>query len=320
MGEGVALGAADVGADGLRFVHYNTTVGRTNRLAAACLPASAYGPDVVYRVEVLDSLALSIAVDSWLYDPPFQTPGVYLFAGGCAAEALVGCGQSYSFAGFGLGFATLYRDLTPGLYFVVIDSGAMAWGGLPQQGNFQVEFSFALPPVPEDCANDRDDNGNGFVDCHDPMCFEDVICTEGRTGQSCADALRIAGGAALAPGATYTVRNTTVGRTNDFAAPCSLDSRFAPDLVYGFTLAEPATVTARVAFETLMPPALSLLDDGCDPDAPVACETGRGTSAQAAVIAEELAPGTYYLVVDAADDVFGWNAADFTLTVAVDVP
>jgi hypothetical protein len=61
-------------------------------------------------------------------------------------------------------------------YYIVLDG----WSSLPEVGNVSGPFEFHIdllgPPTEIDCDDNFDNDGDGFLDCDDPECSEDLAC------------------------------------------------------------------------------------------------------------------------------------------------
>lgn len=303
---GAPITAEMAGTDGVSFVHHNTTAGRGKDLSAACEPASGGGPDTAYRFEVTDPLVLTASVE---FHDLLLEPALYLFRGACTASGLEACGDNL----FGVGY--LVASLGPGTYFLVVDSGASGFDGIPDASGYSLELWFDPPAPPEDCENGSDEDGDGLVDCQDPGCFDAAACTGGHGGEDCADPFPLGGGQPLSPGSLATAWNTTVGRQDDLSGDCSPFSAEGPDAVHGFSLAAAATVTASVTFADGFTPALMVFRPPCAPADQVACAVAEWDTA---TITTALDAGEWRLVVDSGDAFMMLPAArDYTLSIVV---
>ncbi|MBM4397681.1 MAG: hypothetical protein FJ087_18580 [Deltaproteobacteria bacterium] len=287
---GAAVTAAAAGAEGISFQHANATVGRSNDLSAACAPATAAGPDAAYRFEVADTLAFLATVE---FDDFVQEPALYLFRDACTADKLSACGDNL----FGLGY--IEALVSPGTWFVAVDSGAVGADGVPDASTYAIEFLFAVPPPPEDCVNAADDDDDGWTDCQDPGCFDDAACTGGHSGETCADPYPLGDGQPLVAGPAAEARNTTIGKADDLGdGTCSTYSTEGPDAVHAFSLAAPATVLAVARFENGMTPTLLLYRAPCGAGDLLACAVGDG---DIATVTAALPAGEFRIVVDSGD-------------------
>ncbi len=311
VNDGNAVSLADVGEEGIEFDYYNTTKNKSAGLSAACAAASVAGNDAAYRFVIADTLAVSFGVETSA-DDFGQQPAVYLFNGDCTEAQLLGCGEAL------MGMAWMSETLAPGTYHAVVDAGAIGSDGIVDRFDYAFSISFAAPETPEICDNETDDEGDGYLDCDDPECFDAAVCTGGKSGEGCTSALDLAS-APLAAGSTYTVRNTTIGHADDLAGSCSSYSANAPDTVYAFTLSASATVAADAQFDNGFTPVLYILPASCESASEAACALADYDTAS--IAGTVLAAGDYRIVVDGGDHLFGTPmAADFTLTVTVTAP
>lgn len=302
---GQPVGLADLPPDGLSLLSYNTLLDKAGDLAASCAPVSPWGPDAVYRFDLEDTLLVNVLVE---FDDFLEVPALILFAGSCSKAGLVGCGTQM------LGLAYDWRTLDPGTYYVVVDSGAVGLDGKPDASHFTIEFWFDEPLVPEDCTNLVDDDEDGWTDCADPGCFHDGACTGGHSGEDCADPFLFGGGQPLAPGQAYSVRQTTVGRADDLAGPCSFVSQQGPDTAHRFVLDQAAHVEVQVRFDNGFTPALYVFKGTCA-GTPLACTVADWDTA---TLSLDLDAGTHHVVVDSGDAFFMEPmAADYDLTLTV---
>jgi hypothetical protein len=63
-----------------------------------------------------------------------------------------------------------FPALAAGVYWLIVES----YPSLP--GSTTVTLSTGTPATPEICANGKDDDGNGFIDCQDSACKSDPSC------------------------------------------------------------------------------------------------------------------------------------------------
>jgi len=306
---GSPVGLTDVGDKGIEFDYWNTTKNKANDLSAACAPATAQGPDAVYRFELADPLHFNVSVE---FNDFMQEPAVYLLKGDCEPGGLVGCGQTF------FGLSIMDANLDAGTYYLVVDSNAIGIDGKPHADDYSVEFFFSEQSPPEDCANAADDDDDGKTDCEDPECFEDATCTGGKTGEDCASAFPVNGLEPLAQGQQYMAWNTTIGKHNDFAGDCNPFSPEGPDTAYVFKLDQTTAVTASVQFVNGFTPTLMMYGGLCGHTNQIDCQTAEMDTA---TVTQTLGPGQYYLVVDSGDALFmDPMADDYTLTIDAAAP
>jgi len=309
LNDGEKVSLEDVEDDMLEFEHYNTTLGKTNALSAACAVVSAQGPDAVYRFELQDALLAGVIVE---FEDFLKEPAVYVFKGDCVADNLVGCGDTF------FGIASFFSLLDPGVYHLVVDSNAVEIDGTPHASNFLASFSFESPATTEDCTNGEDEDNDGDTDCEDPECFDDDACTGGKSGEDCDNAIALNGGTAMQHGDQAKAYNTTKGKENDLGGECSPFSQQGPDMVHSFSLDSTSMVVSTVQFDNGFVPALVLFSNGCGGGDQLACETAEWDTA---TITTTLDPGTYFLVVDSGDALFMEPMSeDYELTVGISAP
>ena len=152
------------------------------------------------------------------------------------------------------------------------------------------------------CSNGIDEDKNSLTDCEDPVCFKDDACTGGHTGEDCADPMPINDGKGIGiaeQGKTFTYYNTTNGATADLTGGCAADSATAGDLVYKLVLDQQASVNFDVTPQGIFEPSLYIFKDNCDTGTnPLTCVSFK--NGMASVESDNMAPGTYYVVVDGA--------------------
>ncbi len=93
-----------------------------------------------------------------------------VYAGPCGALSPVGCsGDTAGCAGF---TSVAEFNATAGVTYRIRIGG---WSPT-EIGSGTFDISTSAPPVPENCTNGVDDDGDGAVDCADPDCASDPIC------------------------------------------------------------------------------------------------------------------------------------------------
>ncbi|HMF39818.1 MAG TPA: hypothetical protein VKQ32_03935, partial [Polyangia bacterium] len=150
-----------------------------------------------------------------------------------------------------------FSALAAGVYWLIVDS----YPGLP--GPTSVTLSTGTV-TPEICANGKDDDGNGLIDCQDLACKNDKSCV----GSECAPDLDI--GTLVVGGMVKNVQTNTRTATDDFQSTCSAGMP-GGDIAIAFTLAETAGLevqyqqaqSARSIFALYQFPAPGL---ACDAD------------------------------------------------------
>jgi hypothetical protein len=296
---GVPITTADLGTAGLGFNLLGTTGTKTNNLSASCAPLSTQGPDMVYTFTLADPAELTSMVE---FDYLFDVPALYLFWETCDAGGLLGCGSGFwGWVGYG-------AVLAPGTYYLVVDSGKLSWSGVPNQGPFLLDVYLDVVPPDEDCTNGGDDNGNGKIDCEDPVCFADEACTGGASGEGCADPFLIHAGSPLPEGFAATLFNTTKGKSNDHSHTCQPVTSAGPDSVHKFVLDAAASVTLSVQFVDGFTPALLLYAGNCQAASLVSCLTAEWDTATLSEL--NLEAGEYFVVIDSGDSLFGTPLAN----------
>ncbi|GEM_PF-959241 len=314
LNDGDALALADLGEDGLHFTHNNTTVNRAKNLSASCSPSSAQGPDMVYRFEVLETMDFSASVE---FEDISQRPALYLFQNSCDASGLVGCGEGFFFiAGVG-------ATLEPGIYFVVVDSGAVGIDGIPDRSNYLVDFWFDPPSTPEICDNVIDDDGDGDNDCMDSQCFNHASCTLGHAGDNCDDPFVVPQAQpsdVLPIGAEFIIRNSTAGKASDGSFVCDYYWIQGPDTFTRFTLDQSANVTLTLLSGNGSTMGLRLLDSPCATGTELSCAV-TPWDADSTTLSQNMAPGTYYIQLVSTDYIWGqYITTDYTLTITTTDP
>jgi hypothetical protein len=191
------------------------------------------------------------------------------------------------------------------------------WDDAWSPGPFTWTLTEVRSPTEVECADGRDDDGDGRTDCADPDCATSRSCGAA-SGESCDRAVPLNGGAAIGAGndgLRLTVAGTTRGATDDLRGSCADGSQGAPDLVYSFLLSAEMVVSIDHDFngDTFWP-ALYVFREGCVAAREVACATGAADAAR--VSGRRLAPGRYFVVVDGA---FPGDAHTFSLSLAFNV-
>ncbi len=283
-------------------VHNGTSTGMKNDVAGSCDDDTQVSPDMVFTFALEDAMWLTASHDfeGTLY------PALYLLDEACDEGEELACTKALNDA------AELSLPLAAGTYFLVADG---AYPG--DAGPFTLEvFLDSLADTEGDCANGYDDDMDGMIDCDDDDCGEDVTCV-GHPGDNCEMAFQINDGKAITADAVGTVQiyqESTEAKNNDYTLSCDEDTAINPDLVYMLELQDPLFVTLSYDFEGIFWPALAILDENCDTDLELGCETGHSGPAELTI---GLVPGTYYIVLDAA---YAGEQGDFTLTVSFDLP
>lgn len=114
---------------------------------------------------------------------------------------------------------------------------------------------------------------------------------------------------------------TTVGALDDYQSTCSAGTAYpysrGGDLAYSFELTERSTVNITVkppTGSTLIPSVYVRSD--CDKQEDLACAASNAVGKVATTSVFDLAPGFYYVIVDAANSSSGLNNGTFDLTVS----
>ena len=179
-----------------------------------------------------------------------------------------------------------FPALAPGVYWIIVE----AYPNLP--GTTTLTLSTGSVVTPEICANGRDDDGNGLVDCQDAACSNHASCI----GTQCVPDLNVGTLVVNGPARSATVDTRTA--TDDYQPTCAAGVA-GGDIAIEFTLAETAGLevefqqTGRSIFSVfrMPPPGLA-----CDADQ-VRCS--YQDDARNAVAFLTLAPGRYVFIVKA---------------------
>ncbi len=111
---------------------------------------------------------------------------------------------------------------------------------------------------------------------------------------------------------------TTADNLDDLEGACDDSTAEALDEVYQFTLGSTLRVSVAMDFKVMaLYPAVYLFKGDCQASSEVACGYTVGTGGPARINDKLLEPGTYFLVVDAADAV---DAGDYTLEILLGLP
>ncbi|HEV8321898.1 MAG TPA: PPC domain-containing protein [Myxococcota bacterium] len=189
-------------------------------------------------------------------------------------------------------------------YFVVAD------GPGATTSNFDVTLACGTAGA-EVCADDVDNDTDGFIDCADPDCAMDMACA----------------GGACTPAETTTCSDTSTGNngaagstdTTDFyGGSCDVGGDDGPEYVYTFTAASAGFVAATLGglgadldlFVLDAGPASAGGGAPCDADDCSAFSAAAGTGGES-VIFPVVAGNVYHVVVDG----FAAAVSDYTLTV-----
>ena len=152
--------------------------------------------------------------------------------------------------------AKTFAALAPGVYWIIVES----YPNLP--GTTSVTLSTGSVATPEICANGRDDDGNGLIDCQDAACSNHASCI----GSQCVPDFNIGTLVVDGPARSATVDTRTAA--DDYQSTCSAGVA-GGDIAIEFTLAETAGLevefqqTGRSIFALyrMPPPGLA-----CDAD------------------------------------------------------
>ncbi len=189
----------------------------------------------------------------------------------------------------------MQRRLAPGLSLVEGETVlAVVEGRGVQSGGFDLNVDL-LEASEIDCADGRDLDADGAVDCDDDDCGEDPACA-----LSCADAV-------VTGTLPQTLNHTTVGMGDDVSPSCANSN--APDMAVQFTAPSAGTYifeTAGSDFDTVL-----YARPGCF-GAELACnDDGNGLGLQSRLVLDLAANETVVVVVDG----FGTNSGNVVLTV-----
>jgi hypothetical protein len=179
-----------------------------------------------------------------------------------------------------------YAALPAGTYFLVVQS----YPGT--QGTVQVTLSTGSLMTPEQCANGKDDDGNGLIDCQDQACRTAMNCQ----AVQCTPDAQIG---ALVIGATP--KNVSLDLTqapNQYKPPCAGNMPTGGNAVVAFTLPETSGIavsyrqTGRTLFALYREPEPGFACD--DGDAYVTCSFED--SLTGAVAFSPQPPGRYMFI------------------------
>ncbi len=149
-----------------------------------------------------------------------------------------------------------FSALAPGVYWVIVE----AYPGFP--GPTTVTLSTGSSTTPEICANGKDDDLNGFIDCQDTACKTHASCI----GSQCSPEFPL--GTLVVDGAAKTAAANLRTATDDYQSTCSAGVA-GGDTAISFTLAEAAGLevqfqqTGRSIFALYRMPGPGL---ACDAD------------------------------------------------------
>ncbi len=296
----------------------------TNDYALECPGFTGSGKDHVYAFELEDTMILTATMD---FDASYFWPAVYVLTGPCNAGSVVACHGTRSGGGPAL---ISGRVLQPGTYYVIVDSSYSS-----DNGPYYLNLLFNTVEETETrCTDGIDNDGDGFKDCCDDDCAEDVVCLaetqcadgidndcDGLVdcndldckaevaclGENCEAPLPLIPGGAAVPanGGVFNVSGTTAGRNNSFGLSClrkdgETADGLGSDVVYSFTLNDALWARFKMDFNTTWNwPGLFLVGPGCDAGGLLACHWTKFDGGPAFIPDMELVPGTYFLIVDA---------------------
>jgi len=158
-----------------------------------------------------------------------------------------------------------------------------------------------IPTGPEGvaCGDGRDNDCNGQIDCADPACAGVVPCTPVNDRCERATLLPLPG----------EVSGTTVNATDDYTVPCAQAG--GPDVAYVLRNPRVQTITLETLGATF-DPTLHVYRESCA-GMPLGCDDDGGENLNSRIVLRDLAPGTYFVVVDG----FGASRGAFRLRVSV---
>jgi len=149
-----------------------------------------------------------------------------------------------------------FSALAPGVYWIIVE----AYPGLP--GPTTVTLSTGSIATPEICANGKDDDLNGFIDCQDTACKTHTSCV----GSQCSPDISL--GTLVVDGPARTANLNLRTATDDYQPTCAAGVP-GGDVALSFTLAEAAGLevqfsqTGRSLFALFRMPGPGL---ACDAD------------------------------------------------------
>lgn len=151
-------------ASGISFVYEDTTAGLIDHYSADCAPGSKGSPDGVYFLNLKEPMTVSVKCDFagnlW--------PAVYILGEGCMQDDVLACATGFSAE------ASINVTLPQGKYFIIVDASFEG-----DAGDYVLTVDFAQPPSYElECDNGKDDDMDGFADCADDDCENEIVCQD----------------------------------------------------------------------------------------------------------------------------------------------
>lgn len=238
-------------------------------------------------------------------------------------EDLKVCDDLYSVGGVPIWHTSDSAGFTarPDEYLVRIDAQEYLFS----TGAFRLTLYCDAKPEDE-CGDDQDNDFDSWVDYEDADGFLDPACSGGDTGEDCATAIEINGGAPISLQTVGTEGFVearvfgNVGRANDLSASCSTASVAGPDVVFKFIIEDELFFAVVVENrEFLEESVVYLMKDGCNSANLIGCgEHMLGFTH----MNDTTLPGTYYVVVDSASIGLDGqpSASDFDIEFGLSAP
>jgi hypothetical protein len=296
----------------LPFFDVNTTSDKSNDYTNSCLGNYDNGKDILYELTITTAQCLDITVtgatpqDNWIgitidtVCPPDTA---------CLAQAT------------SQGSVATISNLTlqPGTYYLMIDRwpqatdnldftlGITDCSGLPTGACCNTATQICTDNVVEANCQGPDDVWSVGVACGDlvPPCAPELD----PNGQDCEFPLFITS-------IPFDDVNTTSNKKEDYSNTCLGVYDDGDDIVYEINLTSAHCVDVTVAGATALDHSIGVLvDDVCPPG--LSCLAHAWTTGTEVSINDlQLAPGTYYLMIDRQPDDQGFAILDFRLTIA----
>ncbi len=161
VNDGQPLSAADAGSV---FTYEGDTTYMNGDLGGSCADGAASANDTVYRLELAETMAVSLNHDfsgsAW--------PVVYLLDDGCEDGIELGCASGSGNA------AKLELVLDAGTYYAVLDA---VYAGDKEEYTFLVAVDL-VPGTETDCFDAKDNDLDEAVDCADDDCAASPNCLD----------------------------------------------------------------------------------------------------------------------------------------------
>ncbi len=146
-----------------KFEFFGDTGGMGAEHSVACIAGSAQAADAVYGLELTEEAVLALEL---LADDSREL-GVAVLPADCTQAPLY-CGVAVA------GKLTLAKlVLAPGTYHLLVDGA-----GATQAGPYSLSLDLKLHVVEKNCADGKDDDADGFIDCCDEDCTGKAECLE----------------------------------------------------------------------------------------------------------------------------------------------